>query len=283
MNSYENYVYKSEVNWSILTEGLTLPVDNQVFLTKNMGQFLQRGEKESIYLILDGIKYEAIIRNVNINEKFNRKKDVLQIRYQRNGELAKKLQSIYYQSYQYIYQNRLIRSKGERSIIKIPDAIKEFIVLFTTEYENTYIIETILADDLCFYKEFVQNQSELKIEQILDDEGFDKSAAIITNTKLMKIRKLNRKISNTLKLLYNYRCQICGEQVGQKYTAQIVESHHIDYFINSQNNDAKNLLIICPNHHRIIHQVNPVFDWARLEYQYQNGYKEGLMINLHLF
>lgn len=26
----ENYVYKKEVDWSLLMEGLTLPVDNQV-------------------------------------------------------------------------------------------------------------------------------------------------------------------------------------------------------------------------------------------------------------
>jgi len=26
----ENYVYKKEVDWSLLNEGLTLPIDNQV-------------------------------------------------------------------------------------------------------------------------------------------------------------------------------------------------------------------------------------------------------------
>ena len=30
MDSNETYIYKSEINWSLLTERLTLPVKNQV-------------------------------------------------------------------------------------------------------------------------------------------------------------------------------------------------------------------------------------------------------------
>lgn len=43
-----DYEYTSEdieeVDWSLLMEGLTLPVDNQVVFGQIMGRFLRRGE-----------------------------------------------------------------------------------------------------------------------------------------------------------------------------------------------------------------------------------------------
>jgi predicted restriction endonuclease len=98
----------------------------------------------------------------------------------------------------------------------------------------------------------------------------------------VRIRKLNRKIGENLKLLYGYRCQICGRLIGEEYGSHIAEAHHIDYFVNSLNNDANNQMILCPNHHSIIHDVNPVFDRKRLIYIYKNGLEEKLMLNQHL-
>lgn len=74
METEENYVYKKEVDWSLLNEGLTLPLNNQVVFGRNMGQFLSRGESKSITMILDGRSYQAKITNVNFAERHNRKK-----------------------------------------------------------------------------------------------------------------------------------------------------------------------------------------------------------------
>ena len=70
LENYEDYVYKAEVNWSLLTEGLTLPVENQVVFARNMGRFLQRGESKEITLYLNGKGYKAQIRNVNFSLKY---------------------------------------------------------------------------------------------------------------------------------------------------------------------------------------------------------------------
>ena len=37
-----------------------------------------------------------------------------------------------------------------------------------------------------------------------------------------------------------------------------------DYFVNSLNNDERNQMIVCPNHHSIIHDANPIFN--RIQY-----------------
>jgi predicted restriction endonuclease len=94
----------------------------------------------------------------------------------------------------------------------------------------------------------------------------DPGAKILENEHIVKIRKLNKKIADNLKLLYKYRCQICGRLIGEEYGSHIVESHHIDYFVSSLNNDASNQLVVCPNHHGIIHDTDPIFDRKRLLY-----------------
>ena len=73
----ENYVYKKEVDWSLLQEKITLPVDNQVVFGQIMGRFLRRGEHKDIMLYLNGKSYKAKINNVNFDPKFKRKKDTI--------------------------------------------------------------------------------------------------------------------------------------------------------------------------------------------------------------
>lgn len=278
----ENYVYKKEVDWSLLQEGLTLPIENQVIFGLNMGRFLKRGESKDITLYLYGKSYKATIRNVNYAEKHNRKKDTLQIRYTRNGELSKALKVYFTKSYQYISTQRQIRLEDDRSMIRLPEECKEYLVIYTTEYEDSYILETIVAGDIFQFKDAVKGQQERIMEASFNYDISDSNAAIFETERVVKIRKLNKKIGDNLKLLYDYHCQICGAQIGDKYDSHVVEAHHIDYFIKSFNNDSKNQLIVCPNHHSIIHDVNPIFDRKKLIYIYSNGYKEGLKINKHL-
>ena len=47
-------------------------------------------------------------------------------------------------------------------------------------------------------------------------------------------------------------------------------------------NAASNLLVVCPNHHRIIHAAEPTFDRERKIFRYPNGLEEVLRLNAHL-
>lgn len=94
----------------------------------------------------------------------------------------------------------------------------------------------------------------------------DDTAGFKEKEQIVKIRKLNKKIGDNLKRLYGYQCQICGRRIGEEYGFHVVEAHHIDYFVKSLNNDASNQIIVCPNHHSIIHDVDPVFDRGKLLY-----------------
>lgn len=277
----ENYVYKKEVDWSLLMEGLTLPFDNQVVFGQIMGRFLKRGETKDIYIYLDGKTYNAKIVNVN-NSVEKRKKDALQIRYKKNGDLSKALQAYFIKSYNFIKETREARAAGDKKMIRLPDNCKEYLVIYTTEYDDSYIIEPIVAEDIWSLKSAVAGQQERVMEAEFNYDVEDSVAGLLESERIVKIRKLNRKIGDNLKLLYGYRCQICGCLIGEEYGSHIVEAHHIDYFVSSLNNDAKNQMIVCPNHHSIIHDVNPVFERKRLLYIYKNGVEKKLVLNKHL-
>ena len=281
-NIADEYVYKKEVDWSLLMEGLTLPVENQVIFGQIAGRFLQPGESKKITLYLNGKSYEAQIRNLNLDTRHNRKKGMMQIRYPRNGELSHELQGCFLRSYSYLKSMRESREKGDRTMLKLPEDKKEYLAIYTTEYDDSYILETIRADDIEILRNTVAGHSERILEAEFNFDVTDDTTGLNAKTQIVKIRKLNRKIGDNLKRLYSYRCQICGRMIGEEYGAHVAEAHHIDYFVKSLNNDACNQLIVCPNHHSIIHDVNPVFDRRRLLYTYENGMEEKLVLNRHL-
>lgn len=277
----ENYVYKKEIDWSTLMEGFTLPLDNQVIFLRNMENFLQRGQSKIIHFFMNGKTYDAKIVNMN-NSVEKRKKDAYQIRYLRNGELSQALQQYFFKSMSYIKMIRESRDSKDRSYIKMPDGLKEYLAIYTTEYEDTFLLEPIAQDDFQVMKKAIQGMRERTVENEIEYEMEDKSSGIEKKLQIVKIRKLNRKIGENLKLLYGYRCQICGQVIGEKYGSHIAEAHHIDYFVNSLNNDANNQMIVCPNHHSVIHDANPVLDRRRMVYGFDNGVEERIILNKHL-
>ena len=166
--------------------------------------------------------------------------------------------------------------------VPLPDEMKEYLAIYTTEYDDSYILEPIVASDLEVYRSSIENQKERIVEASIDYDVTDPNAGFAENERLTRIRKLNRKIGENLKILYNYRCQICGKTIGEEYGSHIAEAHHIDYYVNSLNNDSNNQMVVCPNHHSIIHDANPRFDRKRMLYLYPNGVEQRIVVNLHL-
>lgn len=132
-------------------------------------------------------------------------------------------------------------------------------------------------------KASIAGDSEIVAETKFNYDSKDDGASIEEKESIRKIRKLNRKIGDNLKLYYGFRCQICGKLIGEEYNAHVVEAHHIEPFSKSLNNDSKNILIVCPNHHRIIHSAQPVYDYNNLAYVYDNGYRDEILLKDHFF
>ena len=280
--SAENYVYKKEVDWSLFNYGLNIPIQHQVKFKQIASRFIERGESKPITLYLNGRSYKARLNNLKIDAKYGNHADMVQIRYSGNSDIANALRGCFNRSYAYIKRIKDMWAKGSKNHVPLPDEMKEYLAIYTTEYDDSYILEPIVASDLEVYKSSIENQKERIVEAAIDYDVTDPSAGFTENERLTRIRKLNRKIGENLKILYNYRCQICGKTIGEEYGSHIAEAHHIDYYVNSLNNDSNNQMVVCPNHHSIIHDANPRFDRKRMLYLYPNGVEQKIVVNLHL-
>ena len=283
MINNNSYVYKKEVDWSVLHQGVSIPVTIQVIFQNTINKFLPRGKSKDIYLVLEGLTYKARLVNQKFDErKYPNRKDILQIRYNPQSEIAERLRTIFTASYRYILEQRNSLPENQRKFIKVPEEQKEYLAIYTTEYSDTYLLECITHEDTRIIKGAMVHEDEQEYEASINYNTADPNATINTVKQIVKIRRLNRAIGETLKLLYNYCCQICGENISVRYGVNIIESHHIDPFVESLNNNAENQVVICPNHHRIIHKARPVFDRRKLIFVYLNGVEERIVLNQHL-
>ena len=152
-------------------------------------------------------------------------------------------------------------------------------MIYAASEQPTLILDPVTLGVISQEMDQLSALPELAIEELL---FADETAGIDEKVRFTKIRRMNRAIGDTLKTLYGHRCQICGAFIGESYGAQVICAHHIDYFSRSMNNDASNIMIVCPNHHAIIHDRNPEFNAKEKTYKYPNGYVEGLRLNMHL-
>ncbi|WP_019680668.1 HNH endonuclease signature motif containing protein [Ruminococcus flavefaciens] len=129
--------------------------------------------------------------------------------------------------------------------------------------------------------EDVSKISEIDLERIINAK--DMNSRIEYKTSSMKaVRIYDHSIIYGLKALYKGRCQLCGYFPLDEFITDITEAHHIEYYSETQNNDASNILILCPNHHSIIHKLNPTFDRKQMRYLFPNGIILGLKLNYHI-
>jgi 5-methylcytosine-specific restriction enzyme A len=276
------YVYKKEIDWSTLHEGLNIPVSIQIVFQKNIQQFITRGQTKEINIVLDGKTYQAKLVNQAFDrQKYHNRKDILQIRYNRGSDLAVRLREVFAGSYAYFLQWRN-QSEKKKQYIKVPKDRSEYLAIYTTNYPDTYIFDCIFNETRYSLKDEVLSVGEAAIEYYMNTPSLDPSAGIDLSNRLVKIRRLNRAIGNSLKELYDYNCQLCGNNFSRKYDVEIVEAHHIVPFTVSLNNDADNIIVLCPNHHTTVHKAEPIFDKKKLFYVYRNGFKEQVALNHHL-
>lgn len=151
------------------------------------------------------------------------------------------------------------------------------------------LIENAQAEEINPDISFSQNASSKKVQTELSEEEIEfiinlkdatSNLMIVSGDQLRRVYK--RSIVIQLKELYHYKCQICGHTFNDLYSSYYAEAHHIEFFAETHNNNAGNIIILCPNHHRAIHLLRPEFDRSSLSWSYPNGTTEVLKYNLHL-
>lgn len=278
------FLYKKAIDRSALREGFTLPTEYHPLLHSLSSGVLKRGETRHIKILLNGEEFDAQLKNQAFdNKKFVGHTDVIQFRYGVNSPLAKKLRDIFKSTWNYVEKIKALPENAKRkSIITVPEELQEFLIINTTELPNVFMAEHIICSERIAIESDLKTISEWDFEQMVAFTKHDPKAKIISGNRFVRIRKLDRSIGDSLKRLYDYRCQMTGEKIGAAHDALCVEAHHIDPFTKSFNNDYSNIIIISPTYHRIIHKANPIFDREQLAFEFPNGLIEKLKLDKHL-
>ena len=284
MDYESGFILQKDVNWSLLNEGLAIPISVSSRFSDWDASILKHGASKQIKILIDGDLFDAKLINQNFDQsRFPGHSDIIQIRYSPGSMIAAKLRSVFQESYSYLFAQRQLEENRNRQLI-LPNNLREYIRLYLTPSAD------VLCLECCTNVEYQQVASRLSTmpeeiyEQSDDDKFFmaDKSASIEEKQQLVKYRKIDRSIILTLKKFYDYRDEISGEKIGNEYGDSVVEAHHIDYFTRSQNNDSTNIIIISPNYHRIIHKNNPRFNRKKFQFEFENGEVLPLKLYEHL-
>lgn len=91
-----------------------------------------------------------------------------------------------------------------------------------------------------------------------------------------------RSWSRTLREMYADRCQLCGWSAMGDYRAEVCEAHHLHWLSRGGDDALENLVLLCPNHHRVVHRVDAVFDFGDHSFVLSGGSRERLRSVGHL-
>ena len=276
------FTFQKSVDRSTLRQGFQIPVEFHPLLDMTPGGMPNRGEVRAIKVLVDGVEYDAQLKNQPFDQdKYEGHADVVQVRYSENSPLSKKLRETYKATWNYVeYIKNLPENISRKFTIKVPEEQQEFLVLCATELPDVFVAECVTLDMRKQLGVEVCEMSELDFETFEPRE--DRNASIKEMACLKKVRLLDRSIGDSLKQLYDFRCQMTGEKIGERFDVNVVEAHHIIPFTVSMNNNTSNIIILSPNYHRIIHKAKPEFDREQLAFIYPNGLVDKVMLDKHL-
>ena len=126
------------------------------------------------------------------------------------------------------------------------------------------------------YEELSQMHSPKKMLQIIGKKSEYGALPIIEKRGLRDCQyRAEVKFEESLKMGNKKNLAVLATGSGKTYLACLASYRLLNYTHNNQ-------LIVCPNHHSIIHDTNPIFDRRRLIYIYKNGLEQRLVLNQHL-
>jgi 5-methylcytosine-specific restriction protein A len=73
----------------------------------------------------------------------------------------------------------------------------------------------------------------------------------------------DRTLAQELRNLYGGKCQICAWGPTSEFDRTICEAHHVRWLSRGGLDVRSNLVLLCPNHHSVVHQNDAPFDYRR--------------------
>jgi hypothetical protein len=134
-----------------------------------------------------------------------------------------------------------------------------------------------IADEAALEKCYESGEDALREAVIKHHSGVSERRRRL----LQRSYRRNRALVGELHDMYAGRCQLCGFDPPVLYGVSACCGHHVIYLSRGGKDKLVNLMLICPNHHEVIHATNAVFDFRDLHYVFPNGRREPLVLNKH--
>ncbi|MFO0603036.1 MAG: hypothetical protein U0324_07675 [Polyangiales bacterium] len=84
-----------------------------------------------------------------------------------------------------------------------------------------------------------------------------------------------------LRRLYGGRCQLCAWESRTAHAVDVCEGHHLQWLGRGGDDRMENMVLLCPNHHRLVHALDAPLDFDDLAFDLGER-REVLRINEHL-
>lgn len=208
------FLLKHSVDLSLLTKGFNIQTAMHKFVYALLGEVLHHGESREIKVLIEDETFTAKIYNIGFDQmRYPEHPDLLQVRYSPTTPIAKKLQSVFADDYQYLLTAREI--VGKRKQIQLPDNNHDEIIFSGTGLKGVFVIECMRGVERDSVAEEIRQMNELDFETFESRE--DKGATIKTVERIQRVRQLDRSIGDTLKHLYDFRCQMTGKRIGDEH------------------------------------------------------------------
>ena len=134
-----------------------------------------------------------------------------------------------------------------------------------------------IADEAALEKSFDSSEDAVRQTVLGHHSGVSERRRQL----LQRSYRRNRVLVEELHGLYAGRCQLCGFDPPVLYGVSACCGHHVVYLSRGGKDELPNLMLVCPNHHEIIHATSAVFDFSDLHYVFPNGRREPLVLNRH--
>ena len=215
---------------------------------------------------------KAAFKQISVN--FNRDNNYLKLRRDEFDALPES------SSHRNGWRNR----PAAKDVVSLADYLRTF-----SFEELSEIVKSLIASQAGFFAtsppensgyDDVTTYTEEELETLINYQ--DTSASLRVKTSPSTVRVYNTTIIRQLKKLYQGKCQLCGSAPFSDCHLDLTEVHHIDYFASSHNNNASNLIVLCPNHHRLIHKLNPRFNREEMSFVFGEERRIPLRLNYHL-
>lgn len=273
-----HYIYKKELDWSTFNHGMAIPYRMQDIFLTTLTNKLEVGERKEIKILIETEVFSVNLKNYNVDRvKRPNAKKMVHLSYTKNTPLAKFLQGYFCDIFSYLTMAKETQTQKKKQIA-IPEELLGYIYIYETTVADTYIFDCVNHVELEKEHSDTHFSDELELENLLNKEGENGDL----ESHVSKIRRRDIIVSRQLKEAYHYSCQICGERTGENYGFKIAEAHHIEPYSQTLNNNPENIVILCPNHHKVLHRAKPQYDVEKKLFLFPNGYTEGLALNKHL-